>query len=72
MHFRPPRGYDGDSSCEAVQHSLTQREREIVVCVIVGKWHTAFSIDAHSGTLIGLGVSPDIADALSESRSSTN
>jgi 4-carboxymuconolactone decarboxylase len=51
-HFRPP------------HHSLSQREREIAVCVIVGKWHAAFSIDAHSGILIGLGVSPDIADAL--------
>jgi 4-carboxymuconolactone decarboxylase len=51
-HFRPP------------HHSPSQREREITVCVIVGKWHAAVSIDAHSAILIGLGVSPGIADAL--------
>jgi 4-carboxymuconolactone decarboxylase len=42
-HFGPP------------HHSLSQREREVAVCVIVGKWSAAFSIDAHSGILIGLG-----------------
>ena len=45
-------------------HSLTQREREIAVCVIVGKWHAAFAIDAHTNILVGLGVSPEIVAAL--------
>jgi 4-carboxymuconolactone decarboxylase len=35
-HFHPP------------HHSLTQREREIAVCIITGKWHAPFSIDAHT------------------------
>jgi 4-carboxymuconolactone decarboxylase len=28
-------------------YSLTQREREIAVCIINSKWHSAYPIDAH-------------------------
>jgi 4-carboxymuconolactone decarboxylase len=28
-------------------YSLTQREREIAVCIINSKWHSAYRIDAH-------------------------
>ena len=45
-------------------HSLTQREREIAVCVILGKWRAAFPCDAHDTVAIGLGISPEIVAAL--------
>jgi 4-carboxymuconolactone decarboxylase len=51
-HFHPP------------HHSLTQREREIAVRVITGKWHAPFSINAHAEIAVGLGVSPETAEAL--------
>jgi hypothetical protein len=41
-HFHPP------------NHSLTQREREIAVCVILGKWQAAFPINAHNRVAIEL------------------
>jgi 4-carboxymuconolactone decarboxylase len=34
-HFRPP------------HHALTQREREIAVCVLTGTWHAPYSVNAH-------------------------
>src|ERR1700730_3424441 len=51
-HFHPP------------NHSLTQREREIAVCVIIGKWHAPFPINAHNPVEIELAISPEIVDAL--------
>jgi 4-carboxymuconolactone decarboxylase len=51
-HFRPP------------HHSLTQREREIAVCIITGKWHAPYSINAHAGVIQGLGISAETAEAL--------
>jgi 4-carboxymuconolactone decarboxylase len=51
-HFHPP------------NHSLTQREREIAVCVILGKWHAPFPINAHNRVAIDLAISPGVVDAL--------
>ncbi|HEV7579637.1 MAG TPA: hypothetical protein VGO77_04360 [Mycobacterium sp.] len=51
-HFHPP------------NHSLTQREREIAVCVILGKWHAPFPINAHNRVAIELAISPEVVDAL--------
>jgi 4-carboxymuconolactone decarboxylase len=51
-HFHPP------------NHSLTDREREIATCVILGKWHAAFPINAHNRVAIGLGIAPEVVDAL--------
>src|SRR6201998_364251 len=51
-HFYPP------------NHSLTQREREIAVCVILGKWHAQFPINAHNRVAIQLAISPEVVDAL--------
>jgi 4-carboxymuconolactone decarboxylase len=51
-HFHPP------------NHSLTQREREIAVCVILGRWHAAFPINAHNRVAIDLAIAPEVVDAL--------
>jgi 4-carboxymuconolactone decarboxylase len=51
-HFHPP------------NHSLTQREREIAVCVILGKWHASFPINAHNRVAIELDISREVVDAL--------
>src|ERR1700739_2261314 len=51
-HFHPP------------NHSLTQRERGIAVCVILGKWHAPFPINAHNRVAIELAISPEVVDAL--------
>jgi 4-carboxymuconolactone decarboxylase len=51
-HFHPP------------NHSLTQREREIAVCVMLGKWHAPFPINAHNRVAIELAISPEVVDAL--------
>ena len=58
-HFRPP------------HHSLTQREREIAVNVLVGKWKADFSTEAHAKILAGLGVDAPTVDALIEGRPAT-
>src|ERR1700741_2897909 len=50
-HFHPP------------NHSLTQREREIAVCVILGKWHAAFPINAHNRVAIERAIPPEVLDA---------
>lgn len=51
-HFRP------------THHSLTQREREIAVCVFTGKWHAPYSINAHVKIIEGLGLAAETAEAL--------
>src|ERR1700741_2987825 len=51
-HFHPP------------NHSLTQREREIAVCVILGKWHAPFPIHAHNRVAIQLAIPTEVVDAL--------
>jgi 4-carboxymuconolactone decarboxylase len=55
-HFRTP------------HHSLTPREREIAVCVLVGKWHAPYSINAHVEILEGLGLATENAEALTCNR----
>jgi 4-carboxymuconolactone decarboxylase len=52
IHFRPP------------HHALTQREREIAVCVLTGKWHAPYSVNAHEEILQGLGFSAETVEAL--------
>jgi 4-carboxymuconolactone decarboxylase len=51
-HFHPP------------NHSLTQREREIAVCVMLGTWHAPFPINAHNRVAIELAIAPEVVDAL--------
>jgi 4-carboxymuconolactone decarboxylase len=51
-HFHPP------------NHSLTQREREIAVCIILGKWHAPFPINAHNRVAVELAIPPEVVDAL--------
>src|ERR1700741_5031575 len=51
-HFHPP------------NHSPTQREREIAVCVILGKWHAPFPINAHNRVAIQLAIPTEVVDAL--------
>src|SRR5208282_572073 len=51
-HFRTP------------HHSLTQRERELAVCIINSKWHTPYSIDAHATFAKEAGMPADMIDAV--------
>ncbi len=51
-HFRP------------THHLLTSREREIIVCMVAGKWHSAFATNTHAEILEGLGVSTKQVEAL--------
>src|ERR1700739_4502537 len=51
-HFHPP------------NHSLTQREREIAVCVILGKWQAPFPINAHNRVAMELAIPREFVDAL--------
>jgi 4-carboxymuconolactone decarboxylase len=41
---------------QAGQYSLSEREREIAVCTITSKWHSAFPVNAHErrGKEVGL------------------
>jgi 4-carboxymuconolactone decarboxylase len=55
-HFRP------------THHTLTTREREIAVCVVAGKWHTPFAINAHSEIIEGLGLASETTEALTCNR----
>src|ERR1700739_1095165 len=45
-------------------HSPAQPEREIAVCVILGKWHAPFPITAHNRVAIELAIAPEVVDAL--------
>jgi 4-carboxymuconolactone decarboxylase len=55
-HFRP------------THHTLTTREREIIVCVVAGKSHSPFATNAHAEILEGLGVSTEQTEALTTNR----
>jgi 4-carboxymuconolactone decarboxylase len=44
--------------------SLTQREREIAVCIINSKWHSAYPVDAHEKRGKAAGLSAEIVEAL--------
>ena len=51
-HFRPP------------HHALTEREREIAVCVVAGAWRAHYSTAAHAQLAVKAGVPSEIVDAL--------
>jgi 4-carboxymuconolactone decarboxylase len=50
------------SHFEPSHHSLTERERELTVCIINSKWHTPYSIDFHEMTAKKLGLPPEMID----------
>jgi 4-carboxymuconolactone decarboxylase len=52
LHFRPS------------HHSLSQRERELAVCIIASKWHTPYTIYAHETFAKNYGVPPAMIDAV--------
>jgi 4-carboxymuconolactone decarboxylase len=45
-------------------YSLTQREREIAVCIITSKWHSAYPTDAHEKRGKEAGLPADQVEAL--------
>jgi len=51
-HFRPS------------HHSLSQRERELAVCIIASKWHTPYTIYAHETFAKNSGMPPEMIDAV--------
>src|SRR5260370_3799785 len=51
LHFRPS------------HHSLSQRERELAVCIIASKWHTPYTIYAHEMFAKNYGMPPEMIDA---------
>jgi 4-carboxymuconolactone decarboxylase len=46
------------------QYSLTPREREIAVCIITSKWHSAYPVDAHEKRGKDAGLSAETVEAL--------
>ncbi len=52
LHFRPS------------HHSLSQRERELAVCIIASKWHTPYTIYAHETFAKNYGMPPEMIDAV--------
>jgi 4-carboxymuconolactone decarboxylase len=50
-HFRPP------------HYSLSERERELAVCIINSKWRTPYSINAHVERAEKLGLPADMVEA---------
>ena len=51
-HFRPS------------HHSLSQRERELAVCIISSKWHTPYTIYSHETFARTYGMPPEMIDAV--------
>lgn len=49
---------------EPGNNSLTEREREIAVCLINSTWHAAYSTDLHARRLEQLGVPAEAVEAL--------
>jgi 4-carboxymuconolactone decarboxylase len=45
-------------------YSLTEREREIAVCCITSKWHSAYPINAHERRGKEVGLSADTVEAI--------
>jgi 4-carboxymuconolactone decarboxylase len=45
-------------------YSLSEREREIAVCVINGKWHSAYPTSAHERAAKAAGLPADKVDAI--------
>jgi len=52
LHFRPS------------HHSLSQRERELAVCIISSKWHTPYTIYSHETFARTYGMPPEMIDAV--------
>ncbi len=52
FHFRPS------------HHSLSQRERELAVCIITSKWHTPYTIYSHETFARNYGMPPEMIDAV--------
>lgn len=50
-HFRGP-------------YSLTEREREIAVCIVNSKWHTAYATNAHERAAKAAGLSNEQVEAI--------
>src|SRR5690606_19964203 len=50
-HFRGP-------------YSLTEREREIAVCIVNSKWHTAYATNAHERAATEAGLPNDNVEAM--------
>jgi 4-carboxymuconolactone decarboxylase len=48
----------------AGRYSLTDREREIAVCVITSKWHSAYPTNAHEGRAKEVGVPMEKVEAI--------
>ncbi len=49
---------------QAGQYSLSEREREIAVCIITSKWHSAYPTSAHERRGKEVGLPADKVDAL--------
>ncbi len=49
---------------QAGQYSITEREREIAVCVITSKWHSAYPTSAHERRGKEVGLPADKVEAL--------
>src|SRR6266853_5230397 len=45
-------------------NSLSQRERELAVCIIASKWHTPYTIYAHETFAKNYGMPPEMIDAV--------
>lgn len=45
-------------------YSLTEREREITVCIVNSKWHTAYATNAHERAAKAAGVPGDKIEAI--------
>jgi 4-carboxymuconolactone decarboxylase len=45
-------------------HSLSQREREIAVCIITSKWHSAYPTNAHERAAKAAGLPSDKVEAI--------
>ena len=66
FHRRPvPSGPFG-AHCHAGHYSLSEREREIAVCIITSKWHSACPSNAHERRGKEVGLPTDMIEALIE------
>src|SRR5919106_4705551 len=49
---------------QAGQYSLSEREREIAVCVITSRWHSAYPTNAHERAARAAGLPDDKVEAI--------
>jgi 4-carboxymuconolactone decarboxylase len=52
--------------CHAGHYSISEREREIAVCIITSKWHSACPSNAHERRGKEVGLPTDMVEALIE------